>query len=315
MSHFKQIISLCSLIVMLASCGGSDETPRLARNTRASEPEAEALFQDALTAEKAGQFKKARKRYRTITNKYPLYLKADKAAYQRGRLLEQAGEPLEAFEAYNDVLTKYPASSHYADSMARQEKIARAAANGNITQSFIGLKSRISVKDTAQMLTQVRDNAPRAPSAARSQYTLGRLFQQEGDGGSSSDKAVAAYRELTREYPNSQYAPDAQFQIGKILLSSAKEGNQDTANLDRAKQAFDDLLLRYPDSQEAKLARVELAKLARGEIERTFNIAEFYRKKGNIPSALFYYQETVNRSKSGSLRAKAQGWINQLSQP
>ncbi len=315
MTVLKKAALLLPLAFLGASCGGSDDTPRLARETRMSDPAAQALFNEGLAAQKAGKTKRALKRYRTVTLKYPLFLSAHEAAYRRGKILEADGEPLEAFDAFNDVLTKYPASPYYADAMKRQQTIALNAANGNITESFIGLlKTRVSVKDTAEMLTRVRENAPRAPSAELAQFTLGRLYQKDG-GDINSDRAIQAYRELTRDYPDSKYAPNAQLQIGKILLASARKGNQDSANLDRARQAFDDLLIAYPESEEASLAKAELAKLSAGEIKRNFDIAEFYRKKGNLSSAIFYYQETVKRSKSGTLHDQAQSWIKKLSRP
>ena len=315
MTFFKQALFLCSISFWLASCGGSDDTPRLARDTRASDPKAQALFNEGMAAEKSGDLKKARKRYRAVTLKYPLFTASHEAAFRRGKLLEKKGDPLEAFEAYNDVLTKYPASPHYAAAMKRQELIAQQSANGNITQSFIGINTRVSTKDTAKMLTRVRENAPRSPSGEWAQFTLGRLHQKEGSGDISTGRAIAAYRELTRDYPNSKYAPEAQYQIGRILLSAAKTGNQDSANLDRAKRVFDDLLIAYPDSKQARLAKAEIATLASGEVQRNFDIAEFYRKKENIPSALFYYQETIRRSKQGPLAAQARSWIQKLSKP
>jgi outer membrane protein assembly factor BamD len=315
MNVLLRTLFFSSFALFAVSCGSGDDAPRLASDTRASDPKAQVIFNEGLAAEKSGNIKRALKNYRTVSTKYPLFLSADEAAYRRGKLLERTGEPLDAFDAFDDVLTKYPASKHYAESMKRQQKIALDTANGNIKESFIGLvKTRVSVKDTARMLTKVRENAPRAPSAELAQFTLGRLYQKEG-GPISSDRAIAAYRELTREYPDSKYAPEAQYQIGKILLSYNKKGNMDSANLDRAKRAFDDILIGYPDSKQAALAKKELARISTGEIQRTFDIAEFYRKKGNISSALFYYQETVNRSKSGPLHDEAKRWINELAKP
>ena len=314
MNPSKLALFCLPALFFFSSCGDSEETPRLARETRASDPKAQALFNEARAAEKAGKTKRATKLYRTLGIKYPLFLSAHEAAYRRAKLLERAGEPLEAFEAYNDILTKYPASPHYAEAMNRQQAIALDTANGNITESFVWVKTRVGLKDTAAMLTQVRENAPRAPSAELAQFTLGRLYQKEG-GDRNAIKAIAAFRELTRDYPNSRYAAPAQYQIGKILLSSARKGNQDTANLDRARQAFEDLLIAYPDSKEAPLAKGELTKLKGGETKRLFEVAEFYRKKGNVSSAIFYYQETLNRSRSGSLHDQAQSWINKLSRP
>jgi hypothetical protein len=61
------------------------------------------------------------------------------------------------------------------------------------------------------------------------------------------------------------------------------------------------------------MAKVQIAKLATGNIQRSYEIAEFYRKKGQISSALVYYRDTVRRSNPGPLRTSAQGWINKLS--
>lgn len=314
MTVLKKATLILPLLFWLESCGDADDTPRLARDTRATDGKAQAIFNSGLAAEKAGKSKRAIKNYRKIANEYPLFPSAHEAAYRRGKLLMAAGEPLEAFESFENVLTKYPASPHYTESMKNQQKIALDAANGNITESFIWIKTRVSVKDCVEMLKQVRQNAPRTPAAELAQFTIGRLYQKEG-GDLNYPRAISAYRELTREYPDSKYAPGAQLQIGKILLNSAKKGNQDSANLDRARQVFDDLILAYPSSKEAGIARAEIKKLSTGEIKRTFDIAEFYRKKGNTPSALFYYQETVNRSKSGPLHDKAAAWVKKLSKP
>ena len=199
--------------------------------------------------------------------------------------------------------------------MQRQEIIATQAAEGQINNSFIGFKIRVSLKKSAEMLAKVRQNAPRAISAEKAQYTIGKIYQSRGNQTNEAALAINAFRELTRDFPDSQYAPDAQYQIGEILLDQSKKGNQDSANLDRAKRAFEDVLIRYPTSKQAKMAKAQIAKLASGNIQRSFEIAEFYRKKGQISSALVYYRDTVMRSNPGPLRTSAQGWINKLSTP
>jgi outer membrane protein assembly factor BamD (BamD/ComL family) len=219
---------------------------------------------------------------------------------------------LDAFDAYDAILTKYPASPHYAEAIKRQETIAHQAAQGHIKNSFIGIKSRVDVKKTTSMLRKVRDNAPRAASADRAQFTIAEVHQSRGSGSTAAVRAIASYQQLVRDYPNSKYASESQYRIGTILLAEAKQGNQDSANLDRAKRAFDDVLIRYPSSKRAKDAKAQIAKLSSGDIQRSFEVAEFYRKKGQTQSALFYYRETVNKSKPGTLSSKAQGWINKL---
>lgn len=315
MKLFLQAIPLFAAILFLPSCTSDTSTARLASETRATETTAQSIYNSAYAYEKAGNLDRARSAYQKVVLKYPLCPNAPEAAYRWGKLLERDGEPLDAFDAYDAILTKYPASSHYAEAMNRQESIAHQAANGHITNSFVGIKSRIDLDKTATMLGKVRDNGPRAASAEKAQYTIGKIYQTRGTGSSGSSKAIAAFLELTREYPDSKYAPESQYLIGEILLAEAKKGNQDSANLDRAKRAFEDVTLRYPDTKQDKLAKAQIARLSSGDIQRSFDIAEFYRKKGQIPSALFYYREAANRSQPGPLRTRAQKWIAALNAP
>lgn len=313
MISIKHAAALLAASLFLPSCGGNPDAPQLANKTRAGEGTAQGYFNRGLAAEKSGKYGRAAKDFKAIVNKYPLSPVAAEAAYRYAKLLERDGEPLEAFDAYDAVLTKYPASPHYAEAMKRQETIAHQTAQGHIRNSFVGIKSRIDIEKTTEMLGKVRDNAPRAASADRAQFAIGEVLESRGSGSKGAAQAIAAFRQLTRDYPDSKYAPEAQYRIGTILLNQAKKGNQDTANLDRAKRAFDDVLIRYPNSKRAGDARREIAKLASGDIQRSYDVAEFYRKKGQISSALFYYGETVRKSKPGPLRSKAQGWINKLS--
>ena len=313
MISIKQAAFVLGATIFLPSCGDSPDAAQLASNTRAGESTAQGFYNRGSASEKAGKYGRAMKDFKAITVKYPLSPVAADAAYRYAKLLERDGEPLEAFETYDAVLTKYPASPHYAEAMKRQETIAHQAAQGHIKNSFVGIKSRIDVKKTTEMLGKVRDNAPRAASAERAQFTIGEVLQSRGSGIKGDAQAISAFRQLTRDYPDSKYAPEAQYRIGSILLSQAKAGNKDTANLDRAKQAFDDVLIRYPNSKRAADAKREIAKLSSGDIQRSYDIAEFYRKKGQTASALFYYSEAVRKSKPGPLRSRAQAWINKLS--
>jgi outer membrane protein assembly factor BamD len=306
------VVAVFAASLSLLSCGGDVESARLASDSRASEKVAQTLYNSAIAAENAGKVGRAIKIYEKIVLRHPLCPAASESAFRWGKLLEKDDELLEAFEAYDAILVKYPASPHYAEAMQRQEIIATQAAEGQINNSFIGFKIRVSLKKSAEMLAKVRQNAPRAISAEKAQYTIGKIYQSRGNQTNEAALAINAFRELTRDFPDSQYAPDAQYQIGEILLGQSKKGNQDSANLDRAKRAFEDVLIRYPTSKQAKMAKAQIAKLASGNIQRSFEIAEFYRKKGQISSALVYYRDTVMRSNPGPLRTSAQGWINKL---
>lgn len=302
------LLLLLGAILALPSCSSDPEQARLSSEARALDGRAQGLYNASYAAEKAGEVSSAVKGYKKINRLYPMSPIAAESQYRVSRLLQNDGELLKAFESYNSFLKNYPASSHYADAMKQQEVIAHNVANGQIKNSFLGWKSRIDAKRTAEMLTKVRNNAPRSVSAEKAQFTIGTMYRSR----KNPQKAIEAFRILTRDYPLSQYAPEAQYQIGAMLLDEAKGGNQDAANLDRARNAFEDLLIRHPSSKRAADAKRQISKISSGDTQRSYDIAEFYRKKGQNRSAILYYKEVVRTSNPGPLRNKAQAKISEL---
>jgi len=158
------------------------------------------------------------------------------------------------------------------------------------------------------MLGQVRDNAPQASSAPKAQFAIGRVWQRSGN----DKKAIAAFRRISQDYPDSAPAPEALFQIGEILIQRTDKGNKNKANFDNATNIYNDIVLRYPNHKRAADAKKRIKSLAGDEIQRDFNIAEFYLKKEQPESALFYYREVIRKTKSGPLHAKALQRMNEL---
>lgn len=199
MKLFKHVVAIFAASLSLLSCGGDVESARLASDSRASEKVAQTLYNSAVAAENAGKLGRAIKIYEKIVLRHPLCPAASESAFRWGKLLEKDDELLEAFEAYDAILVKYPASPHYAEAMQRQEIIATQAAEGQINNSFIGFKIRVSLKKSAEMLAKVRQNAPRAISAEKAQYTIGKIYQSRGNQTNEAALAINAFRELTRD--------------------------------------------------------------------------------------------------------------------
>ena len=178
----------------------------------------------------------------------------------------------------------------------------------DLKTSFLGMESKLSSKKVTSMLSRVRDNAPAAPSASRAQFAIGELYQSRGD----ANRSTLAYRRLVRDYPDSREAAEAQFRIGVILTEEAERGNQDQANLDIASEAFRDYLQRYPGHAKNSEARSRLASLEGRDVQRSYDVGEFYRKKGEFESAKFYYREVLKEPSSGDLHDKARARLAEL---
>lgn len=294
--------------LILASCGSGSDGPMLAGNNQAASVEGEALYQKAKQADDAGKTGRAIKLYRQTATRYPFAPSAAQARYREAQLLEQDGEIEKAFEAYDQFLGRYPGSNLYMTALNRQASMAQGAAEGDVKSSFLGLKTKLSLEKTVVMLEKVASHAPKSRTASKARFTIGELYQAKR----KSKEAIAAFRLLVREQPDSPEAPEALFRVGLILLEDAERGNQNQANLDLAREAFNDYLIQYPGHSKNAEARSRLANLGGRDLQRSFDIAEFYLKTGKPEAAKVYYRDIVRRTASGDLHNKSKARLKEL---
>ena len=304
----KLVVGLL-ISLSLASCSFfKKESSPEDKTVRVDNPKAEALFINAKRWEAAGESKKALKDYRRLLSSFAADKRAAEARYREASILSARGDFRDSFQSYQKFIVRHPENSFYSQAVAEQEKVAHAAAEGSIKTNFLGLKSRLDRKEIIAMLSRVRDNAPRADSAPRAQYMIGQLNEAR----KKPNEAVGAYEKLLDDFPRASQAADSQFRIGEILLQQSRNGNQNQANLERARNAYNDLLLVYPNSEYSGQAKQRLTSIGSHDLQASYNVAEFYRKKGENESACFYYQEVVDGAGPSELRNRAAARLAEL---
>ena len=115
-----------------------------------------------------------------------------------------------------------------------------------------------------------------------------------------------------REQPESGEAPEALFRVGVLLMEDADRGNQNQANLDLAREAFNDYLIQYPGHSRNAEAHKMIASLGGRDLQRSFDVAEFYLKTGKPESAKVYYRDIVKRAGSGKLHDASKARLKEL---
>ena len=306
---FVSSLALGATAALLVSCGNSkDDMPILAGNTSGAASDGEYLFQQAKSAEEAGKTDKAIKLYDETATRYPFAKSAADARFRQAELLGGQGELVKSFEAYQQFLTRFQGSGRYTTALERQAEIAHAAASGQVKSGFLVIKSKLATDKVVEMLGQVRDNAPRSNTAAKAQFAIGEVYEEKN----KHKEAIAAYRQLVRDQPDSSLAPEALFRVGVILTNQAEEGNQNRANIDSAREAFNDYLIQYPGHSKNAEARRKLSSLGGREVERTFETAEFYYKTGKFESAKIYYRDVLKQAGYGKLHDAAKARLKEM---
>lgn len=303
------ILTLPALCCLVASCGSGSDGPVLANHSDEERAKGEALFQKAKEADDRGRNRRALGLYRKVADQYPFAASAEQARFRQAELLQQAGDIYDAFQAYDQFLTRYPGSSRYGEVVKKQAEMAQSAAEGDVRSGFLGLRSRLSLSRTTEMLQKVTAQAPHTEIASKARFTIGELYESKKN---KNEEAIATYRSLVREQPASSQAPEALFRTGILLTKEAERGNQNQANLDLAKEAFHDYLIQYPDHYRNGEAREMIKALSGKELGRSFQVAEFYYKTEKYEAAKMYYREIVKTGGSSDLVDKSRRRLKEL---
>ncbi len=306
----RLIVSACFFTapIWLSSCGNNTDVPLLAGSAEASSGEGESLYQQAKQADEAGKTKRAIKLYDQTASRHPLTPSAGKARFRQAELLHQQGDIEKSFEAYDQFLQYFPSDNLYSTALNRQTEIAQSAAEGDIKSSFLGMKSKLSLDKTVAMLTKVSANAPKSRTASKAQFTIGELYQAK----KKPRESIVAFRGLVREQPESPEAPEALFRVGVVLMEEADRGNQNQSTLDLAREAFNDYLIQYPSHHRNAEARKLISSLGGRDIQRSYDIGEFYLKTGKTESAKVYFRDVVRKSSYGELHDAAKARLKEL---
>jgi outer membrane protein assembly factor BamD len=306
--HALMLIGAGAAVVLAAGCGSNSDMPLIAGTNQGSAAEGEALYQEAKRADESGKTKRAIKLYGRTADRYGYIDAAPQARFRQAELLEQQGEVLDAFDAYQELLTRHPGNKYYTTALARQAEMAQRAADGHIKSSFLGLKFGLSVDKIVGMLGQVRENAPKSAIAAKAQFTVGELYRKD----KKAFQAVDAFRLLVSEQPDCPEAPTAMFQIGVVFAEEADRGDRNQSTIGLAREAFNDYLNQYPGDSRNAEARQYLARLAASDAQRSYDIAEYYLKTKQHESAKVYFRDVAKNAPSEDLRTKARARLREL---
>lgn len=268
---------------------------------------AEQLFHAAQEAEKSGNLKRAIHAYRNIVRKYPKDALAPGAGFRTAELMEQTHSYLGAAEAYRYIVEKYPSSPHFNESIEGQFRIGEMFLNGKKVK-FLGISVANTLDHAVEIFAAVIRTAPYGKYTARAQFDIGRAREKEG----ANDAAVAAYQAVIEKFPNSPVAPDAQYQLGYIWFTAARDGTKDLAAASKARTAFQDFLFRFPNSEKAAQARANLLLLDHKQISSSLDIAKYYDKQKYYRAAVIYYNEVIRQQPGSSESEKAQERLDQL---
>lgn len=281
-------------VLLLPMCD-QVEGPLPAGMVQATDSKADALLQQAREARAAGNLGKAIKYLDEITQRHALAPCAPAARLMLGEIEEQRNRPRDAFRHYSKIVERYQGSDLYAQALNRQLAMATAAANGKLTGKILWTWSvAMEPAKVIEWLNSVIVNAPYNDMAATASSVLGDYLVRER----RYEEAIAVYRRLVENYPDSQYAPGAQLMVAQLWASSHTRGNQNLVNLDKAREAYEEFYLLFPKHPEAANARKGAVNMERLLVQQELEVGRYYMERAKEYSAAVFCFENVMRQSS-----------------
>ena len=244
-----------------------------------------------------------------VLRMWPLSDYAPHAAYLVGRCLETQGKDEAAFNAYQQIIEKYPKSGEYNEVLKRQYEISNRFLAGEWFRLWNTIPLYPSMDETAKLYGKIIDIGPYSEVAPHAQMKIGAAREKQKDY-SSAVKAYETAADRYHEQP--EIAADAMYRAGVAWQKQADTAEYDQSAAAQAIASYTDFISYYPDDKRVAAAQAAIVKLKAEQVRGSFEIAQYYEKSQKWAGAVVYYNDVLQLDANSPLAASARQRIEAL---
>jgi outer membrane protein assembly factor BamD (BamD/ComL family) len=244
-----------------------------------------------------------------ILRVWPLSDYAPRAAYLMGRCYEVQHKDEAAFNAYQDIIIKYPKSGQFNEVLWRQYEIANRFLAGEWFKLWDLIPLYPSMDDTASLYGKIVDSGPYSEVAPHAQLRIGAAREKQHNYGD----AVKAYDTAADRYSDqANIAADAMYRSGLAWEKQADTAEYDQGAAAQAIASYTDFMTFYPDDKRVAEVQKAISKLKAEQVRGNFQIAKFYEHGHKWAGAIVYYNAVLQLDPNSPLAAQARQRIDVL---
>lgn len=245
------------------------------------------------------QYKEAEREFKKLLKTYPKAVEAAEGQYYLGLIEEAQGNLYAAYQAYQKVIDKYPFSEKIPEIIEREYKIAESFMEGGKRKALgVALPAE---NPAIEIFTKVIENSTYGPQAASAQYKLGLVLK----GLLRYYEAEEAFNKVVSNYPDSEWAGAAKFQIASCRAAVSRGSDYDQGAAKEAKEKFEEFVREHPEAVLSKDAERNIELLNEKEAQSYYNIGRFYEKQKAFDAAKTYYNDIINNFPDSQWAARA----------
>lgn len=278
-------------------------------NGKWQRPRAKEQLQVADDAFQAKDFSTTLHAAHRILRLWPLSDYAPRAEYLVGRCLENDRKDEAAFNAYQNIIEKYPKSNEYNEVLVRQYEIANRFLGGEFFRLWNLIPLYSSMDETAKLYDKIVGNGPYSAVAPHAQLRIGAAREKQKD----FADAVKAYETAADRYHDQpDIAADAMYRAGVAWQKQADTAEYDQSAAAKAIAAYTDFVTFYPDDKRVANAQAAMVKLKAEQVRGSFEIAKYYESNHKWAGAVVYYNDVLSLDANSPLAVQARQRIDVL---
>jgi outer membrane protein assembly factor BamD len=278
-------------------------------NGKWQRPRAKDQLQVAEDAFKAKDFTTTVHAAHRILRVWPLSDYAPRAEYLVGRCLEQEHKDEAAFNAYQNIIEKYPKSGEYNEVLLRQYEIANRFLGGQFFRLWNTIPLYTSMPETVKLYEKIVSNGPFSAVAPHAQLRIGAANEK---GGNFADAVKAYDLAADRYHDQPDIAADAMYRAGVSWEKQADTAEYDQSAAAKAIAAYTDFVTFYPDDKRVATAQQAMVKLKAEQVRGSFEIAKYYETNHRWAGAVVYYNDVLQLDANSPLALQARQRIDVL---
>ncbi len=249
------------------------------------------LMNKARQDEEQGKLGAAIKAYDKVASKYTSSIYAPEALYRSGKILQKRRQFYKAFEAYQNILRRYPNTKRFNELIGEQYRIASLLLDGAHNRMWGGLIPGFSNRlKGLQFFEVILLNAPYSDYAPLALMDIARGYQRDR----SAEEAIDALDRLVNTYPQSVLAPVAYLRLGDLHASLSEGPMYDQASTKEAMTYYEDYMILYPGDPNIAVAAAGVDKMKTILAKSKIYIGDYYfYKRHAYRAAKVFYNEAI----------------------
>ncbi len=248
------------------------------------------LMNKARREEDRGSIHGALRDYTKITKKYPSSIYAPEAFYRLAKLRLARKQYYKAFDAYQQIIARYPNEKRFSEIIDAQYQIATALLDGARNHAWGWLATFPNRERGIQYCQAILVSAPYSDYAPLALMNIARGQQYMNN----RDDAIDALDQLVSGYQSSVLAPEAYLRLAQLHGSLVEGPYYDQGETKQAISYYEDFMILFPGDQKIGQAADGLDHMKTVLAESKMLIGDFYfYKRDNYIAARVFYNEAI----------------------